>query len=204
MFNLMKEIRDLDLLSLKAVLERRVAEMQETFAGVNSFFLHMQNRHYVHHILARITHHIERECGINSDFSTYIARDIKKPFEIEHIWANQYKRYLDEFPSEKDFNEYRNHIGGLILLPRGFNQSFGDKPYEEKVQAYFGQNMLAQSLNRQCYLNNPSFLAYKNRSGLPFRPYSTFKKADLDERQELYRLICEEIWSPSRFDRELA
>lgn len=203
MFNLMKEIRDLDVLSLAAVLERKVSEMQETFAGVSSFYLHMQNRHYVHHILARITHHIEQQCGIESDFYTYVSREIKKPFEIEHIWANKYQRHTDEFASERDFNDYRNRLGGLILLPRGFNQSFGDKPYHEKLGDYFGQNLLIKSLNEQCYHNNPSFLNYINRSGLPFRPHTDFKKAELDARQELYRLICEEIWSPSRFDREL-
>ncbi len=63
--------------------------------------------------------------------------------------------------------------------------------------------MNSKSLNEQCYRNDPSFMAYINRSGLPFRAYPTFKKSDLDARQELYRLICEEIWSPSRFDREL-
>jgi hypothetical protein len=89
------------------------------------------------------------------------------------------------------------------LLPRGFNQSFGDKPYDEKLGPYYGQNLLAKSLNAQCYRNDPSFIAYINRSGLPFIQHQTFKKADLDARQELYRLICEEIWSPSRFDREL-
>ena len=203
MFNLMKEIRDLDLLSLAATLERRVAELPETFGGVHSFFLHMQNRHYVHHILARITHHIEEQSGINSDFNAYVTRDVKKPFEIEHLWAKRYERHTDEFTSERDFNDYRNRLGGLILLPRGFNQSFNDEPYAEKVKRYFGQNLLAQSLNEQCYEKNPSFLSYIYRSGLPFRPYPTFKKADLDSRQELYRLICEEIWSPARFDKEL-
>jgi len=203
MFNLMKEIRDLDLLTLAATLERKVVELPETFSGINSFYLHMQNRHAVHYILARITRHIEEQCGINSDFYTYVARDIKKPFEIEHIWANQYDRHTDEFTTERDFSEYRNRVGDLVLLPRGFNQSFGDKPYDEKLGPYYGQNLLAKSLNEQCYRNDPSFMAYINRSGLPFRAYPTFKKSDLDARQELYRLICEEIWSPSRFDREL-
>ena len=43
LFNLMKDIRDLDLLTLAATLERKVAELPETFAGVSSFYLHMQN-----------------------------------------------------------------------------------------------------------------------------------------------------------------
>lgn len=203
MFNLMKDIRELDVPSLVEVLKAKVANMEESFNGMPWFRLNLWSKRYIQHILARITRHIEEQSGVESSFVTYVSRDIKKPFEIEHIWANRYERHIDEFTTERDFGEYRSRIGDLLLLPRGFNQSFGDKPYDEKLEAYFGQNLLAKSLNEQCYRNNPSFLAYVNHSGLPFRPHSTFKKADLDERQELYRLICEEIWSPSRFDREL-
>ena len=202
MFNLMKEIRELDVPSLVKVLKAKVADMEESFNGIPWFRLNLWSKRYIQHILARITRHIEEQSGVESSFMTYVSRDIKKPFEIEHIWANRYERHIDEFTTERDFGEYRSRIGDLILLPRGFNQSFGDKPYDEKLEAYFGQNLLAKSLNEQCYRNNPSFLAYVKRSGLPFRPHLTFKKADLDARQELYRLICEEIWCPSRFDSE--
>ena len=116
---------------------------------------------------------------------------------------SELRRHRDEFGTEEEFAEYRNRIGDLVLLPRGFNQSLGDKPYEDKVKAYFGQNLLARSLDKQCYQNNPSFLQYIHQSGLPFIPHEIFKKADLDERQKLYQLICEEIWSPARFDKEL-
>ena len=203
MFNLMKDIRELDVPSLVEVLKAKVTMMEESFYGMSRFHLNLWSKRYIQHILARITRHIEEQSGVESSFVTYVSREIKKPFEIEHIWADKYERHTDEFSTEEEFAEYRNRIGGLLLLPRGFNQSFGDKPYAEKLEAYFGQNLLAKSLNEQCYRNNPSFLNYANRSGLPFRPYQTFKKADLDARQELYRLICEEIWSPSRFDREL-
>lgn len=203
MFNLMKEIRELDVPSLVEVLKAKVAMMEESFYGMSRFYLNLWSKRYIQHILARITRHIEEQSGVESSFVTYVSREVKKPFEIEHIWADKYERHTDEFSTEEEFAEYRNRIGGLLLLPRGFNQSFGDKPYAEKLEAYFGQNLLAKSLNEQCYRNNPSFLTYANRSGLPFRPHQTFKKADLDARQELYRLICEEIWSPSRFDREL-
>ncbi len=186
MFNLIKDIRDLDLLELAAVLERKVAELPETFAGMSTFYLHMQNCHYVHHILARITNHIELQCGIDSHFDSYISRELQKPFEIEHIWANHYELHRKEFVTEKEFNDYRNHIGGLVLLPRGFNQSFGDKPYEEKLSAYFGQNLLVKSLNEHCYQSNPAFLSYIKLNGLPFTPHPHFNKADLDARQELY------------------
>src|SRR6266700_274092 len=138
-----------------------------------------------------------------SNFSVYVSREIKKPYEIEHIWADHYERHTDEFATEEDFAQYRNRIGNLILLPGDINKSINDSRYGDKLLVYRGQNVLAQSLDEQFYYNNPSFLAYKNRSNLPFHPRAIFKKADLDARQELYRLICEEIWSPSRFDKEL-
>jgi hypothetical protein len=203
MFNLMKDIRDLSLDQLAQTLKAKVADMPETFAGVAAFGLHQQNGHYIHHMLARMTYHIEQQCGVASSFVDYISREIKKPFEIEHLWSNHYGQHLDEFNSEELFDRYRNRFGGLVLLPRGFNQSFNDAPYEQKVEHYFGQNLLARSLNAKCYQNNPAFLAYVQRSGLPFKPHPQFKIADLEARQELYRRLCEEIWSPARFDEVL-
>jgi uncharacterized protein with ParB-like and HNH nuclease domain len=203
MFNLMREIRDKTVPDLVAILNQKVDEMDETFQSNDRFRLHQQNGHQVHRILARLTRHIEEQCGVESSFASYIARDIKKPFEIEHIWANNYQRHQDEFGHPQDFADYRNRIGGLLLLPRGFNQSLGGDAYETKVQAYFGQNLLAKSLNPQCYQNNPAFYDYIQRSGLPFHAHAQLKKADLDERQKLYTLIAEEVWSPDRFDKEL-
>ncbi|NMC11409.1 MAG: hypothetical protein GYA34_00830 [Chloroflexi bacterium] len=63
--------------------------------------------------------------------------------------------------------------------------------------------MLARSLNSLCYQNNPAFNQYIQRSGLQFKPHAHFNKADLDERQELYRQICKQIWSTDRFENEL-
>jgi len=203
MFNLMKEIRGLDVPALVTLLKEKVATMEESFNGVSRFFMNLWSKRYIHHILARITAHLEEQSNKVSNFSIYVSREIKKPYEIEHIWADHYERHTDEFATEEDFVQYRNRIGNLILLPGDINKSINDSRYEDKLPVYRGQNVLAQSLNEQFYYNNPSFLAYKNHSGLPFHPHPTFKKADLDARQELYRLICEEIWSPSRFDKEL-
>jgi hypothetical protein len=89
----------------------------------------------------------------------------------------------------------RNRLGDLILLPRGTNQSFGAGRYEDKMPHYLKENLLAQSLNSVCYEKNPNFLNYVSQSGLPFKAYSQYKKVDLNERQSLYKLISEEIWS---------
>lgn len=204
MFNLVRKIRDLDVAELSDVLKNQLSDMWETFDAVSNFYMHQQNRWRVRYLLARLTHHIERESDIPSSFDNYISSDLKKPFEVEHIWADKFERHMDEFDSEDDFHRYRNRFGGLLLLQRGFNQAFGAMPYEEKVNKYTQQNLLASTLHPLTYEKNPNFLSYKNESGLPFRAYpTTFLKKDLDERQELYRLICEEIWNPARLDREV-
>lgn len=203
MFNLMKGIRGLDVPELVAVLKEKVATMAERFDGMKHFRLNLWSKRYVHHILARITSHIEEQSDVTPKFFDYIARGGKNPFEIEHIWADHYDQHKDEFASEFDFDIYRSRIGNLILLRSDINRGIGDDPYEKKLEVYRGQNVLAQSLEEQFYHNNHRFLTYKERSGLPFQPHPSFKKSDIDARQELYRLICEEIWSPSRFDREL-
>ena len=46
-----------------------------------------------------------------------------------------------------DFAEHRNRIGGLLLLPKAFNASFGDLAYENKLPHYNSQNLLARSLS---------------------------------------------------------
>jgi uncharacterized protein with ParB-like and HNH nuclease domain len=203
MFNLMKEIRGLDTKGLAQLLNKKVEGLEESFDGVKHFYMHQQNRRYVHFLLARITYHIENQCGIQSSFETYVSREMKNPFQVEHIWADKYDEHSDEFTHPADFKGYRSKFGGLLLLPKDFNQSYGKKSYNDKLDGYLGQNVLAKTLHPKWYENNPSFLRYKERSGLPFKPYpSVFTKANLDERQELYRLICEEVWNPNRFNLE--
>ena len=94
-------------------------------------------------------------------------------------------------------------LAGSLLLPKSFNASYGAKPYAEKREHYFGQNLLAQSLHETAYDHNPGFRRFREESGLCFRPHADFKKADLDARQELYREIAEQIWSLDTLRREV-
>jgi hypothetical protein len=105
-----------------------------------------------------------------------------------------------EFSQRGDFEEYRNMLGALILVPKGFNQSYGVDSYEKKLDHYYGQNLLAKCLSPRCYEKNPSFLKYISSSRLPFEQHTTFKKIDIDKRQLLYKNICEQIWSIRGFD----
>lgn len=203
MFALAKEVRGLDLDDLRKALVKRVenliADPSESFDNIKFLRLGGRNGRYISYLLSRITAWIDTECGTDNTFPKYVSRTVKYPYEVEHIWANKYERHTDDFASVIDFEQHRNLIGGLLLLPKDFNTSFGDKPFSEKVIKYDSQNLLARTLNPLAYENNPSFIRFRKETGLPFKPYPySFTKSDIEERQDLYRQICERIWDPDK------
>jgi hypothetical protein len=150
-----------------------------------------------------MTDFLETRSGQASRFAEYAQRG-KKGYEIEHIWADHPERHTDEFSHPSEFQEYRNRIGGLLLLPKSFNASYGDLPYNKKRDHYVGQNLLARSLHEQAYDHNPGFRRFLEETKLPFRAHGKFKKSDLDVRQLLYQQLAERIWSPERLTQEAA
>ncbi len=201
MFLVMREIRGKDVRELAALLRARLDAETETFASNDRFHLHGMNRPQIHRLLARMTDYVETRSGLTSHYGEYIQRG-RKGYEIEHIWADHPDRHTDEFAHPNDFQEYRNRIGGLLLLPRSFNASYGDLPYAEKRGHYLSQNLLARSLHEQAYDHNPGFQRFIEVSGLPFRAHPEFRKADLDARQQLYQQLAEQIWNPERLAQE--
>jgi hypothetical protein len=160
------------------------------------------NGRQIHLLLARITDYVETRAGMPSHIGDYIQRSGKNAFEIEHIWANHPTRHRDEFGHPADFDEYRNRIGGLLLLPKSFNASYGDLTNERKLRHYDSQNLLARSLHANAYEHNPGFRRLIQQEGLAFHPHPQFKKADLDARQELYLQLAELTWNPARLEAE--
>lgn len=197
MFLVMREIRGCEPVALAKSLTRKLVEEEETFANNDRLHIHQQNKAYIHRMLARIADYVEQQSGFPSRYKEYVTGEGKNRYEIEHIWANKHSRFRDEFPHQVDFNEYRDRIGGLLLLPKQFNASYGNMTYKNKLPHYFGQNLLARSLHADCYSHNPGFLRFVERTRLPFKPHAQFKKADLDERQSLYQAIAEQIWNPA-------
>lgn len=197
------KIRGKSVAELAQILTERLGAEEETFASNDRFRLHGMNGRQIHRMLARMTDFVETRSGQASRYAEYIRRHGKNGYEVEHIWANKPERHVDEFAHPTDFAEYRNHIGGLLLLPKSFNSSYQDKTYADKRSHYFGQNLLAQSLCEEAYNNNPGFLKYIKQSGLPFKPHAQFRKLDLDERQALYRQLAEQIWNPDRLQQEV-
>ena len=209
-FLVMRDIRAKSAEELVVILKKKLSELGCDFNGTTDgrrkgmpdFGLNLWSKRYIHQLLARMTAYVEEKSGMKNRFEEYVAEG-KNRYEIEHIWANHPERHTTEFPDAADFDNWRNSMGGLLLLPKSFNASYGDLPYADKLQHYFGQNLLARSLNLQCYERNPGFLKFTAESGLAFKAHPQFNKADLEARQKLYQNLAEQIWSPDRLDREL-
>ena len=197
MFLVMRDIRGKSVTDLVDILHTRLTEDSDNFLSDNWFRLHGTNRKKVHRILARITDYVETKAGRESRYPEYFKRG-PSAYEIEHIWADHSEQHQDDFGHEYDFQEYRNFIGGLLLLPKSVNASIGDDPYTEKREVYAGQNLLAKSLHESAYEHDPGFRRFCERSELPFQAHREFNRADLDKRQKLYQHLAEQIWNPDR------
>jgi hypothetical protein len=203
-WQVIKDIRRCTITQLVEKLTKHLVAVEETFPGNDRLKVHQQNRYYIHQLLARITDFVEIGSGQPSRFAEFVAEG-KDRYEVEHIWANHPERFQDEFKHPADFDDYRNRFGGLLLLPKKFNASYGDMTYAKKLPHYLkqnGPNMLARSLHPESYTHNPGFVRFVKQSGLKFKSHEEFKKKDLDDRQDLYRRIAEVVWSPDRLRTE--
>jgi hypothetical protein len=204
MFIIMRDIRGKSPLELVDILSKRLVALEETFNNPQ-FSMHKMNRYLVHRLLARMTDTLERSSGEASHYLDYInvTGDPKNKYEVEHIWADHPERHLEEFSHPSDFANYRNRIGGLLLLPKKFNESYNDSTYDTKIKHYIKQNLLVQSLHPLCYEKNPGFRDFIIASDLPFIPHDHFNKADLDARQNLYCQFADYTWRISRLKEVL-
>ena len=201
MFNVIKEIRRSSLDDLVNALSQRLAAESETFATNASFGLNQRNRPAVRRILARLTDHVEVESERPSRYADFLTTG-KSGFDIEHIWAHRFDEQHSEFGHERDFQDTRNMLGGLILIESSPNRSLGSLNYDQKLEYYDSQNILARSLYVNAYEHHPAFRRFINRTQLPFKAHEEFRMSDLRERQELYTRLAEDIWNPERLQRE--
>lgn len=199
MYTLVKEIRDKSIAELGDILKSKIEAFDYTLqGGMPNFRLHGMNYKFVKYLLCRITGYIEQQVGLESSFKKFFHPEGKR-YEVEHIWADKFEEHQDEFEQLHEFNEIRNRLGDLVLLPNGTNQSYNDMPYKDKYEHYIKENVLVQTLHPKYYENNPNFLNNNILKEMNFKPYTSFKKDDIAERQNLYLEICQEIWNTDYF-----
>ncbi|MCB4361486.1 DUF262 domain-containing protein [Quatrionicoccus australiensis] len=206
MWLLCRDIRRKPLPELQTILAKKLADDDVTFAGslsknrsgIDGLGLNQFSRRYIYHLLARITAATEAGSGRTQSFDKLVVRDVKNPFDIEHIWADNYDDVKSLFASETEFQEWRDHVASLLLLPADVNRSLQDKPYEQKRPHYAKQNFYAASLDAGAYQHQPQFLQFADANQLPFESFDNFTKSEQLKRRKLVAALVELVWSPSR------
>lgn len=210
MFTLCRDIRRKSLPDLLTILQKKLAEDEVSFEGhkqkpqrkgMSDLRLNQFSRRYIYHLLARVTAFVEQGCGRTESFDKLVDRTVKNPFDIEHILPDNYAAVAEDFESENDFEEWRNHIASLLLLPADVNRSLQDKPYKEKVVHYGKQNFYAASLNTDAYDHQPKFKQFREAYGLAFENHGRFTKAEQRKRRALLVALVEVVWSAKRLEQ---
>jgi len=197
-FTVIRDIRGKSLAEIRTVLHKRLQEELAEIDFSTPVRLNQFTSKAIHRQLARFTDWLEQQSGEPGHYDDYIVRSGQNAFEIEHIWADHYDQFMEEFDQKNDFDQHRNWIGGLLLLPKKINASLNDMTYAEKLPHYLKQNALSQTLHKDFHSNNPGFRQTIIKYDLPFHSHENFTKADLEKRSQLYCQLAALIWSPDR------
>ena len=206
MYLLSRDIRRKPLGSLVKTLSQKLKSDDVTFEGmeakgrkgIESFALNQWSRRYMLHLLARLSAFTEIGSGRADLFAEYVSRNRKNPFDIEHIWADNYDPHKKEFATEEEFADCRNNVGSLLLLPADVNRSLQDKSFHMKKKKYASENIFAASLDENAYVNQPKFKGFFKNNQLPFKPYESFGIEEQEERRKLVKALAGVVWSPDR------
>lgn len=206
MWLLCRDIRRKPLQELVEILEEKLADDEVTFAGspsrgrlgISDWRLNQFSRRYIYHFLARLTAFTEQGAGRTESFEKLVDRSPRNPFDIEHIWADNYTLYEEQFSTEQEFHDWRDHVASLLLLPADVNRSLQDKPFSQKRAHYARQNFFAASLDQSAYHHQPQFLSFKDRHDLPFEAFDDFTQDAQMKRRQLLERMVNIVWSPSR------
>lgn len=212
MWLLCRDIRRKPLAELVNILSQKLAEDDVTFAGsaakgrtgIQGLGLNQFSRRYIYHLLARLTAATETGAGRTETFDKLVNREVKNPFDIEHIWADDFEAVKTLFASEQEFSEWRNHVASLLLLPADVNRSLQAKPFAQKRSHYAKQNFYAASLDASAYQHQPQFQQFAAAHQLPFKAFENFTKDEQMARRDLVASLVERVWSPQRLQEAAA
>jgi hypothetical protein len=152
-----------------------------------------QNRSWTRYFLCRLADHLEKTLR-NNDISRKLFGRTGKP-EIEHVMGSRFEHYAAGFPSARVWQQERERLGALVILPKAKNAELREASYEAKLPHYAKENALAASLAVTAYEAALTRLrGSRNSNGLPLRPIEEMVPAAISEREVLYCAIAEQIW----------
>lgn len=208
MWLLCRDIRRKPLPALVDILRQKLDADDVTFEGstakdrrgLEGLRLNQFSRRYIFHLLARVTAAVDVGAGRHDTFDKLVDRSVRNPYDIEHIWPDDFEAVKDAFEDEWEFLDTRDHAASLLLLPADVNRSLQDKPFVEKRPHYAKQNVYAASLDPSVYTHQPQFAQFRDRHALPFAACEHFSKTEQAGRRKLLAALVDMVWSPARLD----
>jgi len=210
-FDIAKEVRDLDSQGLRIKLVARIDSEQDKLSALTNASYDNVKRQNLLHILARIADYLEKAVNQTNKvgFAAFVDRTRdSRTFDVEHMIPNNMMEANSDitaggqlFGSASEFAAARNGVGGLILLPRGRNRSMRAMAYSEKIQRYSNENILAQTLTNSFYLNQPNWARFSEETGITSQAETCADAAALVRRAEFYLAVASKIWSKENLER---
>lgn len=202
-FTVTKNIRRCAIYDLKTRLKAHYENLAyDPAVSLPELRLNSFTKKYIKNMLARITGYIEEQIGVASNYCNYMNTQTKNPFEIEHIVADHYEWFTNEYADQEEFRRWRNSFGALLLLHKSINASLNDSEYDYKLSKYCSNegNIYTESLGDQAYQNNPKFKKFIIDNRLGFKPYVQFRKAEITERIQLLVQLVNLVWNTEMFE----
>jgi len=207
--SLARDLRSLDLEGLTARLYAELTKPGHDNFSTSPPVLTGASRRKIHRLLARLTSYVEVNGGSGTNpYGELVVVSGRSRYEIEHIWPNKFAEYRERFTDEAEFQDYRNRIGSLLLIPHSYNRSYKDMRTEEKLPLYgrSDHHLLVASLASQTYERNPKFNQWREQTGFNFESYDLseggFTRQASEARLELYRELARSIWTPDLLIRD--
>lgn len=143
------------------------------------------------YVLARISQHVDSECGKSNELSQYLKRDVT----IEHVLPQSLpERVREGFADESTSRAMVHWLGNLTLLHRTPNSSGGDDDFEAKQGIYERSDFeLTRSLVQDLELGKRTKLGRTaERYGL--RPFKSWTSQEAIERHASLLIVFRAIW----------
>ena len=203
MFNHVKDLRDLDVAELAHVLGARSPRWTMASARCKSRPAPAQRQS--DQVSARTHERLvwRGRCGRDPDI-----RRLREPRAEASVRDRAHMGDLPErhpeFSSEQAFADQRNRFGGLLLLPKDFNASYGDKPYAQKLPHYFGQNVSpSRCIRSATSTTRPSFGCAMSANYRSWQSQTSSRSTPSRRDRGCIRRLCRQLGPEQLRDRHI-
>ncbi len=197
-FTVVRDIRGRTPAKIVAALKKRLAEQDESLDGFSTFYLNQWSHKPIKRMLARFIDYVE-----TGSAACRGTRDSLRPVASAGL---RLSIQAADTPGIRTSSTIRRSLPTTAVdsatcscCPRRSTPATAQR----RMPASASTTSSTTSWPSPCpgREHNPGFTRFVRSSGLPFHAVDDFNKADLDERQMLYRQIAEHIWDPEWLDR---